>query len=215
MRLPARAGVPMAQRTRFFDDATMEATEGGVRQVVILGAGYDGRALRFAHPGVRFFEVDHPQTQSDKQRRLVALGVDLPSIALVGVDLMHGGLVERLRSAGFDPGEATLFTCEGLLPYLVRDANVALLAAAHSIAAPGSRLAVNFHVRPPVVGLRHRLVRRAVDGLLAAIGEARRTAFAPGDPEELLAEAGWQVSHSSVANREADRGFGMWVIAHP
>jgi hypothetical protein len=55
-RLPGAVGVPMASRTRFFDETTLSAIHGAVRQVVILGAGYDGRALRFAHPGVRFFE---------------------------------------------------------------------------------------------------------------------------------------------------------------
>jgi len=34
---------------------------------VILGAGYDDRALRFRSPGVRFFELDHPDTQADKR----------------------------------------------------------------------------------------------------------------------------------------------------
>ncbi len=65
----------IAARTPFFDDVTLAAIDAGVTQVVILGAGYDGRALRFAHPNVRFFEVDHPATQEDKRRRLAALGV--------------------------------------------------------------------------------------------------------------------------------------------
>ena len=215
LRFPTRAGVPMAQRTRFFDEATLAAVADGVRQVVILGAGYDGRALRFAHPGVHFYEVDHPRTQADKRHRLLAVGADLSSTTLIGADLTDGRLVDHLRSAGFDEEEPSLFTCEGLLPYLSRDANVALLSSAGSIAAPGSRLAVNFHVRPPVAGVRDRVVRRAVDGLLAAIGEPRRSAFAPGDPERLLADAGWKVACTSTGDREGDLGHGLWVIAHP
>src|SRR5690349_4299426 len=61
-------------RTKFFDDAVVRALEHGVQQVVLLGAGYDGRSLRFRTPGVRFFEVDHPATQADKQRRLTDVG---------------------------------------------------------------------------------------------------------------------------------------------
>src|SRR4051812_24564990 len=34
-------------RTEFFDDAVLRAVGGGITQIVILGAGYDGRALRF------------------------------------------------------------------------------------------------------------------------------------------------------------------------
>src|SRR6476620_6984112 len=64
LRLLRTTGVPMAARTAFFDQQTQAAIECGVRQVVILGAGYDGRALRFAHPGVVYFEVDRPATQA-------------------------------------------------------------------------------------------------------------------------------------------------------
>ena len=41
--------------------AVIHALRSGIDQVVILAAGYDGRALRFHSPGVTFFEVDHPR----------------------------------------------------------------------------------------------------------------------------------------------------------
>src|SRR3954447_24591402 len=63
----------MAGRTRWFDDATVEALDQGVGQVVIIGAGYDGRALRFGGGDVRWIEVDHPSTQADKRRRVADL----------------------------------------------------------------------------------------------------------------------------------------------
>jgi methyltransferase (TIGR00027 family) len=73
-------------RTRFFDDQVLAAVRAGVPQVVICGAGYDDRALRFRSPGVRFFELDHPATQADKARRLRAMGTDLQSVVLVPAD---------------------------------------------------------------------------------------------------------------------------------
>ncbi|HZU79342.1 MAG TPA: class I SAM-dependent methyltransferase, partial [Acidimicrobiales bacterium] len=77
----------MERRTAFFDRATLSALERGVRQVVIVGAGYDGRALRFATPGVRWFEVDHPATQPDKRARLATVGASTDHITFVSVDL--------------------------------------------------------------------------------------------------------------------------------
>jgi O-methyltransferase involved in polyketide biosynthesis len=59
----------LAARTSFFDNQTLEALDAGLAQVVIVGAGYDGRALRFRKSGVRFLELDHPSTQRDKRRR--------------------------------------------------------------------------------------------------------------------------------------------------
>jgi O-methyltransferase involved in polyketide biosynthesis len=60
-------------RTKFVDEQVLAAISSGVRQIVVCGAGYDDRALRFRSAGVRFFELDHPSTQADKQRRLLAI----------------------------------------------------------------------------------------------------------------------------------------------
>ena len=58
----------LAARTSFFDRTVVSAIDRGVRQVVVGAAGYDGRAFRYAKPGVRWFEVDHPATQRDTNR---------------------------------------------------------------------------------------------------------------------------------------------------
>src|SRR5271166_5534547 len=66
-------------RTRFVDEQVQAAISAGVRQIVICGAGYDDRALRFKSEGVRFFELDHPVTQADKLQRLLAIAGREPS----------------------------------------------------------------------------------------------------------------------------------------
>jgi O-methyltransferase involved in polyketide biosynthesis len=63
-------------RTRFVDGQVTAALASGVQQIVICGAGYDDRALRFRTEGVRFFELDHPATQADKAARLRAVGAE-------------------------------------------------------------------------------------------------------------------------------------------
>ena len=72
----------LAARTMFFDELTLAAATSGTSQVVIVGAGYDCRALRFRHAGVRYFELDHPATQRDKQARLARLGVDAADVSV-------------------------------------------------------------------------------------------------------------------------------------
>ena len=62
-------------RTAFFDRVVVGALETGFTQVVIGAAGYDGRALRYAKPGVTWFEVDLPSTQQDKLARLRRLEI--------------------------------------------------------------------------------------------------------------------------------------------
>jgi hypothetical protein len=99
----------LAARTAFFDRAVTGALGRGVAQVVVGAAGYDGRAFRYAKPGVRWFEVDHPATQRDKLRRLGRLGIDASHVRFVEADFTRDPVAARLRAAGLDPEAPSLF----------------------------------------------------------------------------------------------------------
>src|ERR1017187_3291867 len=100
----------LAARTAFFDRIVVAAIGRGLRQIVVGAAGYDGRALRYAKPGVRWFEVDDPATQRDKRARLKRLGLKAPRVQFVEADFTQDPVAERLLAAGLDPAAS------GLLP---------------------------------------------------------------------------------------------------
>jgi hypothetical protein len=123
-------------RTNFVDHQVQAAIARGIGQVVICGAGYDDRALRFRSRGVRFFELDHPGTQADKLRRLLGLAARTPAesggqgapassdslgrlgVTLAAVDFRTDDVGAALERCGHDRGAPSLFVCEGLLVYL-------------------------------------------------------------------------------------------------
>jgi methyltransferase (TIGR00027 family) len=129
-------------RKRFVEDEARAALSAGAVQAVVFGAGYDTLALRLAraHPGLRFVEVDHPDTQEVKRRALAAHGGCPRALRLVPRDLGKDGLEDALRGAGIEPGRPSLFVAEGLLPYLPPPAVDGLLAAARTLGAAGSRM---------------------------------------------------------------------------
>jgi methyltransferase (TIGR00027 family) len=137
----ATAGVVsmLAGRTRFFDDAIKAAIAAGVRQVVLLGAGYDARALRLASDGVRFFEVDHPATQADKKQKLSRLGIE-DHATFVTVDFTKDKLQDRLLASGFVASKPTFFLWEGVIMYLSEEQVRGTLRALYELAAHGSKL---------------------------------------------------------------------------
>jgi len=192
----------MKARTAFFDDEVLGAVTSGVTQVVIVGAGYDGRALRFRRPGVRFFEVDHPATQVDKRRRVENLGVPLDHVTFASIDLMRDRIGDVLAAAGHDPDQRSLFLCEGLLLYLTAPVVESLLRDLRSRSAPGSRLAVSTREDPPGGA---RLAARGSGRrlLLALIGEPRRSSFGIGEFAPFLERTGWSVVRE--VSREAPR----------
>src|SRR3954466_10131911 len=74
-------------RTAAIDAAVRESIAAGVRQLVILGAGYDGRAWRMPElSGVKVFEVDQPATQGAKRAHLSELPAAKGDLTFVTID---------------------------------------------------------------------------------------------------------------------------------
>ncbi|MGO9028197.1 MAG: class I SAM-dependent methyltransferase [Acidimicrobiales bacterium] len=186
----------LSARTRFFDRVVVTALDGGTTQVVVAGAGYDGRSLRYAKPGVAWFEVDHPDTQADKRRRLDRLGIATPGTTFVAADFTEGGLPVALRDAGHDPAVPTLFLCEGVAVYLEPAVLASLVESLRRVAAPGSRLAISLSVTDGGEELATR--RRIFDEAVAALGEPTRSVLTAGDAEALFHATGWRSVPSAV-----------------
>ena len=136
----------MALRTAAIDAAVRDAVAGGATQLVILGAGYDGRAWRMPALGdVTVYEVDHPTPQADKRTHLSELPATTASVRFVPVDFERDSLDDALDRAGHDRASPTCWIWEGVVMYLTREAMRATLAAVAARSAPGSSLIVNYH----------------------------------------------------------------------
>lgn len=132
-------------RARFTDDRVLTAAERGVRQLVILGAGFDTFALRHPDLGVQVFEVDLPASAALKRERLAAAGIAIPEhLHFVEVDFERDLLDERLLAAGFDRHAPAFFSWMGVTYYLVREAVTGTLARVTGLSAPGSELAFDY-----------------------------------------------------------------------
>lgn len=206
-------------RTRFVDGRVLAAISAGTGQIVILGAGYDDRALRFRSPGVRFFELDHPDTQADKARRLRALratkaGSGGPTLA--PADFRDDDAADVLEASGHDAGQPTLFICEGLLVYLDQPTCVRLLSALRARAATGSELAVSLATHRE--GLDSGQVAAAANSRRRHPRESWLTILPAAAQLELLGRAGWQVTEGIDAaelGTGAEPGRSLLVTAHP
>jgi methyltransferase (TIGR00027 family) len=175
----------LALRTVFIDEAVTREVERGTRQLVILGAGLDGRAWRLPSlAGVSVFEVDHPSTQAAKRARLGALKPVAARIDFVPVDFEQEGFDAALASAGHDATQPTVWLWEGVVMYLTPPAVRSTLRSVSSRSAPGSALVVNYHT-----GLRQGFVGL----LLRFLGEPNRSAFTREELQRELQAAGFAV----------------------
>jgi methyltransferase (TIGR00027 family) len=162
-------------RHRFIDDAlTAALARGEVAQLVLLGAGYDSRAFRFAEAlaaaGARVFEVDHPAT-GRRKRKVVEKG-DFPAVDVVRVDCDFAtqDFGDRLLAEGFVRGAPTFVVWEGVSMYLGRGTIRATLARIRELTAPGSWLAMDYLFLPDAPSVRGTLWRSS-PSLLHLLGE--------------------------------------------
>ena len=91
-------------RTKYFDSIIEKAIAGGVDQVLIFGAGYDSRGVRFlsGNETVKLYELDTPDTQRAKRNQFQARGVHIPSgVVFIPIDFNKESLRDKLTEAGF------------------------------------------------------------------------------------------------------------------
>jgi len=184
-------------RTAFFDRVLVTSLDRGITQVVIGGAGYDGRALRYAKPGVRWFEVDHPATQQDKRERIARLGLATPQLSFIPADFTADPVAEPLLAAGLDPARPALFLFEGVAVYLERPVIERVLAEFRAVTPVGSPLAISVST-----GATSQTRARFADRV-AALGEPARTVLTFEDASALLAAAGWKLRQPDDRQRFA------------
>src|SRR5690349_10880739 len=91
----------IALRTAAIDTAVRDAIAAGAKQLVVLGAGYDGRAWRMPElTGVKVFEVDHPATQGFKRARLSELPPSKGIVTFVSMNFETESLDADLLDLG-------------------------------------------------------------------------------------------------------------------
>lgn len=190
-------------RARFVEDAVEQAIAAGIRQYVILGAGLDSFAYRRRELAtrVRVFEVDQPDSQHWKQRRLDELEVEIPpSLVFVSVDFERETLADGLRRAGFDDTRPTILSWIGVTMYLGLDAVEQTLRSIASF-APATRVVLTYDVPASALSGMQREVRDAISRVVAQLGEPFVSAFEPIEIESLLLRLGFlDIAHYSPAD---------------
>ncbi len=136
-------------RTRHIDAIVRERIAAGLDQLVVLGAGFDSRAMRFdAQLGqARVFEVDVADVIALKGRHLAAAGRNMPRrVVQVAIDFSTERL-DKLLSHGFRQAARTLFLWEGVTTYLRDDDVTGVLRFVREHGGPGSTLVFDYVTR--------------------------------------------------------------------
>lgn len=196
-------------RVRYFDDFVKGSLDEGLRQLVILGAGYDTRAYRIEglKGNVRVFEVDHPDTQSVKIEKVKEIfGALSDHVIYVPVDFETDNFGERLAAQGYDRSLKTLFLLEGLVMYIPPEAVDETLSFIAKNSGKGSTILFDYYPESVVDGTCEPEVGKNIRNYTKQQGEPLQFGIREGTVEAFLAERGF----SRVQNVTAEEYKKMY-----
>ncbi|WP_367875170.1 class I SAM-dependent methyltransferase [Luteolibacter sp. Populi] len=183
-------------RKRWIEREVRRGIDAGIRQIVVVGAGYDALAWRLHRelPDVEWFEIDHPATQFSKRDALEAaanlhflpgdLAIDSPSRLLADCPT-------------FDPTRPALVIAEGLTMYFPEQQVTGLLDSMRNVAGTGGRVIFTFMARTEDGSIGFRGQCPAVDWWL----RSRREPFQ------------WGCKREDLTAFLEERGLKLWALA--
>jgi len=142
----------MIARTAYFDSLFVNALNNKTAQIVLLGAGYDSRAYRFANSnlGTSVFELGIAPTQDRKIECLRKARIDIPKhVTFVPIDFNRESLEDALEKVGFKSHQKTLFIWEGVSYYLNTESVNSTLEFVSKVSHHESLIAFDYTISIP------------------------------------------------------------------
>jgi len=183
-------------RTKYIDEVFQRAIDEGFDQVLIFGAGFDTRAIRFQSglTNMKVFELDVPITQRAKIQQYRNRNIQVPSnIVFISIDFDRESLPNKLDDSGFETNKRTLFILEGLLMYLEPDSITQTFTVLKEYAGKGSMIVFD-SVHSSV--LEHENVYYGETGALQMVAKANEQwtfGMEKSDVELFLANYGFRL----------------------
>lgn len=217
---PAYAGVVV--RSRYSEDELLRAIGEGVRQYLLVGAGFDTFPFRRADVAARLqvFEIDRAETLAFKRDRLAAAGLRSgDNVHRVAADLETDSIGDALSGCPYSPDTPVFVACLGVTPYLTSAATVRVLRSIAACAAPGSEVVFDYLDPDAVAPQRADAAIRRVAAERATSDEPWRSGLDPAELRGQLRAAGWELvedldSDALQARYCAGRSDGLAVPRH-
>ena len=197
-------------RTRYIDEFLKAQIAEGIKQLVILGAGYDSRAYRFnlSEQGVKVFEVDHPDTQLLKMLKVKAMLGSMPKhVVYVHVDFASEKLDINLPKNGYNRQLKTLFIWEGVTMYLTAESVDRTLAFMSGSSGEGSSVVFDYLFESALDGTSQLKEAEMMKTNCAKLGEPLLFAVKVEAIGEFLSRRGLSLLENTTAPSLKDAYF--------
>ncbi len=196
-------------RSRFAEDRLAAAVARGIRQYIILGAGFDTFAFRQPEwaKEMKIFEVDNPSTQEKKSSMLAGAEMTPPSnLCFVSIDFEKESLYEGIKRSGVLFTEPAFFSWLGVTMYLREEAIDSVLRTIAQFPA-GSEVVFTFSQPPDLLGRREKNYHSLLAGIVRKAGEPFISYFTAAAIQSKLHSAGFKTVFFLSARESEDLYF--------
>ena len=181
----------LTARTRFFDEIFVRAAKDKTPQIILLGAGYDTRAIRFQHltKDSVIYELDAPTTQSEKKKYFESNKIQLPeNIVFVPINFNTDDLEQKLLSYGYNPNKKSLFIWEGVTMYINQESVENTLSFVKDNSGIGSTIAFDYFYDSVINGTSNSFGAKELSNSASKVGEKLHFGIEEGGISEFLKE---------------------------
>jgi len=210
-------------RTKYIDDLLETAIRSGVNQLIILGAGYDTRALRLPFlKKTNVIELDHPNTSKYKIALLKSAKAIPANVSYHHIDFDTRSLQDVLSMTSLDIASPAAVIWEGVTNYLASASIDATFTFLHQLAA-GSYIIFTYIDRLVLENPRSYSGAEKVMKHLIELQEEWRFGFNPPELPQYLATYGFILIEDNGADSyrkkykpgfsEHEKGYGFYRVA--
>ncbi len=188
------------------DAVYQQAVQDELDPIVILGAGFDTRAIRFATASnqPRVYEFDAKHTQQTKLDLYKRNGVSIPpNVLFQPIDFEKESLSERLGAIGFPRGKRCLFIMEGVLMYLEPESVDVTFQTVTDYMGPHSLMAFDYVYSDVLKCEKNRYGETALVKSVSRVNEAWRFGLEQGAIDRFVSKYGLRLqNHMNSADIE-------------
>lgn len=191
----------MTARTKHFDKLFFQALIENIPQIVLLGAGYDTRTIRFKDhiKDTKIFELDTPILQQQKRNILNKSKIEVPDqLTNVPIFFNKESMTDLLPGAGYNSALQTLFLWEGVTYYLTEAAIKDTLSFIKVLSGPATNVAFDYFLKGVISGDKELYGAMEIQREVRKSGEPFHFGLDEGEINSFLSENGFEIiSHYS------------------
>jgi methyltransferase (TIGR00027 family) len=205
-------------RAAFAEKALENAVRIGAKQYMIFAAGYDTFAYRQPNwaSKIQIFELDHPATGSDKQKRIQSVVAEKPAnLHYISVDFTKNNWKSNLIACPeFDQSKISFCSLLGISYYLSNQNFADTISTISSIVPKGSVIIFDYpdeDTYTPKAGERAKK-QAAIAG---AANEKMLASYSYLELEKLLADSNFLIYEHLTPNEITEQYFKKYNHSNP